>query len=440
MNELQSIKLTRMVLIRSGKFDFADFDIESPIHLSGGNRNGKTTLINAIQLAISYDLKECSWDGHDIEATKKHYFGQGAYILFEFNTSVGPHCLMLRGLGALDKWKAEYEHWHGSLDVEKFMEFYPNGDPSSPKKWDEIQAYLLENHSQKIEGNRDFDNFLFDDIGILKTKKKEDLRAFRMLFKDILGFSNIEDERLKKLFVGMWTEPKNRTINLSDKQDQLNELVRESNLLSKFEDSREKIKNLLSQYEQFQDDLYTASESIAKINNTREKFVNNLLEEKQKFHSTEIKLDGEISKLESDKTELDFKGRKDIKESGRLEGDLDKITKKLEYIKKINPNIRFEIPKLRSEHEQIQMLLAAKKNADLDDGDSIEKRLERIVMQIMSLEARLDGKLDLKGILTEGGFSSQDLTFASVVFNQDLLSTIPKGNHFPNLQFLHFRS
>ena len=88
MNELQSIKLTRMVLIRSGKFDFADFDIESPIHLSGGNRNGKTTLINAIQLAISYDLKECSWDGHDIEATKKHYFGQGAYILFEFNTSV----------------------------------------------------------------------------------------------------------------------------------------------------------------------------------------------------------------------------------------------------------------------------------------------------------------------------------------------------------------
>ena len=57
---------------------------------------------------------------------------------------------MLRGLGALDKWEADYEHWHGSLDVEKFMEFYPNGDPSSPKKWDEIQAYLLENHHPKV--------------------------------------------------------------------------------------------------------------------------------------------------------------------------------------------------------------------------------------------------------------------------------------------------
>ena len=38
-----NIKLSRMVLIRSGKFAFADFNIESPVHLSGGNRNGKTT-------------------------------------------------------------------------------------------------------------------------------------------------------------------------------------------------------------------------------------------------------------------------------------------------------------------------------------------------------------------------------------------------------------
>ena len=55
--------------------------------------------------------------------TAKTLFRSRAYILFEFNTSVGAHCLMLRGLGALDKWKADYEHWHGSLDVEKFMEF-----------------------------------------------------------------------------------------------------------------------------------------------------------------------------------------------------------------------------------------------------------------------------------------------------------------------------
>jgi DNA repair exonuclease SbcCD ATPase subunit len=427
MTELQSIKLNRMVLIRSGKFDFADFDIESPIHLSGGNRNGKTTLINAIQFAISYDLKECSWDGHDLEATKKHYFGQGAYILFDFDTSVGPHSLMLRGLGALDKWKAEYEHWHGALDIEKFMNFHSNGDPLSPKKWDDIQAYLLEKNSKKIEGKRDFDNFLFDDIGILKTKKKEDLRAFRMLFKDILGFSSIEDERLKKLFVGMWTEPKNRTINLSDKQDQLNELVRESSLLSKFDDSRQRIKNLLARYDEFEDDLYTTSESIAKINNTREKFVKNLLEQKSKFESNQTILSEEISKLTMEKTELDSQGRKDLKESGGLAYQLEEISNQLEYIRKINPSIKIEIHELRSEYESIQMILAAKKNADLDDGESIEKRLERITMQMDSLKAQLNGKSSLKGILREGGFSSEDLTFASVVFNQDLLTTIPEG-------------
>ena len=42
------------------------------------------------------------------------------------------------------------------------------------------------------------------------------------------------------------------------------------------------------------------------------------------------------------------------------------------------------------------MLLAAKKNADLDDGESIERKLERISMRIDSLKAQMDGKLSLK--------------------------------------------
>ena len=220
-----NIKLSRMVLIRSGKFAFADFNIESPVHLSGGNRNGKTTLINAIQLAICYDLKECSWDGHSIDATKKHYFGQGAYILFEFQTAVGPHCLMVRGLGALDKWGAEYEHWHGGLDVEQFMDFHENGDPASPCKWDEIQKYLIKHNSKRIKDTKGVNSVLVEDIGLLRSKKRADLKAFRMLFKDILGFSSIEDQRLRDLFVGMWTTSNNRRIDLSDKESQLQELL-----------------------------------------------------------------------------------------------------------------------------------------------------------------------------------------------------------------------
>ena len=35
----------------------------------------------------------------------------------------------------------------------------------------------------------------------------------------------------------------------------------------------------------------------------------------------------------------------------------------------------------------------SKENADLDDGESIERKLERIAMRIDSLKAQMDGKL-----------------------------------------------
>ena len=89
--------------------------------------------------------------------------------------------------------------------------------------------------------------------------------------------SSIEDERLKKLFVGM-DRPKNRTINLSDKQDQLNELVRikPTSLSSKIQ---RKIRIYFLETSNT-DDLY-ASESVAKSSIHVKYLFNNLLEEKQ---------------------------------------------------------------------------------------------------------------------------------------------------------------
>jgi len=420
-------QLTRMILIRSGKFAFADFDCESPIHLSGGNRNGKTTLINAIQLAICYDLKECSWGGHSIEATKKHHFGQGAYILFEFNTVVGPHCLLIRGLGALDKWDTEYEHWHGALDVDRFMNFHLNGDPSSPKTWDEIQKFLIEEQSKQITNKKEFDDFLFEDIGLLKRKRKQDLQAFRKLFKDILGFSSIEDERLKELFVGMWTSPKNRTINLTDKQDTLNQLITESEKLSYFDGSRIEIKQLLSDYEVFCGTRLGVSESLAKLNNSRKKYNKHLLDINHLNDLEDKKLTVDNEQIEKVVIELVGLERSELKVQGRLEGEIQKINAELNYISKIDPNIRIQIHEFTSERDVIKDAQLAIQHANQGDGDSIGIRIQRNNMMIMRISSELEGDFSLKRLLIEKGFNENDLSKAAVLFNSDLLSVIPTG-------------
>lgn len=421
-----NIKLSRMVLIRSGKFAFADFNIESPVHLSGGNRNGKTTLINAIQLAICYDLKECSWDGHSVEATKKHYFGQGAYILFEFQTAVGPHCLMIRGLGALDKWGAEYEHWHGMLDVEKFMDFHENGDPLSPRKWDEIQKYLLKHQSKRIKDQKEFNSFLVEDIGLLKSKKRNDLKAFRMLFKDILGFSSIEDQRLRDLFVGMWTNAANRRIDLSDKESQLNELVNESNVLSSFEENRSNVKQLVSDYDEYMQNVLDLSAKVNPILASRDSFVTKLLEEKTQNEEqiSSMKKQNELDRKVQDDMQIDYKGK--IKTTGQIEKEIEDLTDELNFISKIDVDLEMKIYEFQSEFDRIDRALTMQVSSQRTNV-SLSDLIERTKLKIKSTEAEIAGEMTLKKALATEGFTSKDLSVLSVLFNDDLLSIVPEG-------------
>lgn len=422
-----NIKLSRMVLIRSGKFAFADFNIESPVHLSGGNRNGKTTLINAIQLAICYDLKECSWDGHSIDATKKHYFGQGAYVLFEFQTAVGPHCLMIRGLGALDKWGAEYEHWHGGLDVEQFMDFHENGDPASPCKWDEIQKYLIKRNSKRIKDTKGFNSFLVEDIGLLRSKKRSDLKAFRMLFKDILGFSSIEDQRLRDLFVGMWTTSNNRRIDLSDKESQLQELLHESKVLSSFQKHRVGIKKLISDYDDFRHNVLDLSGKVNSTLATRNDFVAKILGQQSQNEQLIRTMNAQIQVDENKLLEMQANLKSKVKHSGGFETKISDYKIELDYISKIEPGLEMKIFEYVSEMEKIDRAMAMQSSSKRSNH-SISSLIERTELNIRSTKAEIAGEMTLKKALVGAGFSSNDLSVLTTVFNDDLLSVIPNGS------------
>ena len=239
-------------------------------------------------------------------------------------------------MGALDKWGAEYEHWHGMLDVEKFMDFHENGDPLSPRKWDEIQKYLLKHQSKRIKDQKEFNSFLVEDIGLLKSKKRNDLKAFRMLFKDILGFSSIEDQRLRDLFVGMWTNAANRRIDLSDKESQLNELVHESNVLSSFEENRSNVKQLVSDYDEYMQNVLDLSSKVNPILASRDSFVTKLLEEKTQNREqiSSMKKQNELDRKVQDDMQIDYKGK--IKATGQIEKEVKDLRDELIFISKID--------------------------------------------------------------------------------------------------------
>ena len=333
---------------------------------------------------------------------------------------------MIRGLGALDKWGAEYEHWHGMLDVEKFMDFHENGDPLSPRKWDEIQKYLLKHQSKRIKDQKEFNSFLVEDIGLLKSKKRNDLKAFRMLFKDILGFSSIEDQRLRDLFVGMWTNAANRRIDLSDKESQLNELVHESNVLSSFEENRTNVKQLISGYDKYTQNVLDLSSKVNPILASRDSFVTKLLEEKTQNREqiSSMKKQNELDRKVQDDMQIDYKGK--IKATGQIENEVKDLRDELIFISKIDVDLEMKIYEFQSEFDRIDRALTMQVSSQRTNV-SLSDLIERTKLKIKSTEAEIAGEMTLKKALATEGFTSKDLSVLSVLFNDDLLSIVPKG-------------
>ena len=65
--------VNRMILINSGRYGFAEVDLQTPVHLAAGNNQGKSTLVNALQFLYINDLGNMKFPNSD-EETTRHYF------------------------------------------------------------------------------------------------------------------------------------------------------------------------------------------------------------------------------------------------------------------------------------------------------------------------------------------------------------------------------
>ena len=74
---------TKMLLLNCGKFDFAEVELDVPLHLIGPNNVGKTSLISLLQLLYIDDQRQMHFS-RPMPETRRYYFpGVYSYALFE---------------------------------------------------------------------------------------------------------------------------------------------------------------------------------------------------------------------------------------------------------------------------------------------------------------------------------------------------------------------
>ena len=179
---------TRIILIGSGGYAYAEVELDHPIHLVAANNEGKTTLIAALQFHYIDDL-HCMHFAHELQKTREHYFRTTeSFILFECMTPTGFQVFGLRGLGPVRGYDFERFVFRGVYDRRDFL------DGRAVRPWAEVSksllkkdlGYLESKHlRQSIVGSADSKG---PPLALVPLKRPSTYSSFRFLFRNLFLF------------------------------------------------------------------------------------------------------------------------------------------------------------------------------------------------------------------------------------------------------------
>jgi len=208
----------RIVLLRSGGYDYAELELQGPIHIVAANNVGKTSLIAALQFLYIDDSRQMYFS-HDWKKTRKHYFPTtSSFLLFECMTPTGLQVFGLRGLGPVQGFEYQRFAYAGAYDREDYL------DGRELRPWEDVSRRLVARDLRPMEprhlrasltGSGDAKGA---PLGLVPLKRSGSYTSFRFLFRNLLRLSKIEQDQLKRLFIDI-SRPRLRRTEVDLRRD-----------------------------------------------------------------------------------------------------------------------------------------------------------------------------------------------------------------------------
>lgn len=240
---------SRLILINSGPYDYAEVILNRSGHLVGENNVGKTSLIAVLQFLYMADQRDMRFS-EDLDASRAFYFKtEQSYIVFELNTPEGTKCLLVQGLGpaqmhSFDRWvyNGPYrrEHYLDGKRVRKPSEILPelaaSCDPRKLKPSELRQALTGIGRKSTVPL-----------LGIVPVRQSENYGRFLSVFRNLIHLDQVRQHELKNLLIEISRgEIRSTEINLAEQYGVIFDgLRRDTNAQSAFEHMRVNIHEAL---------------------------------------------------------------------------------------------------------------------------------------------------------------------------------------------------
>ena len=424
MKEKQRNGPYRMVLLNCGKFDYAEVELDSPIHLIGPNNVGKTSLIALLQFLYVDTVKSMAFS-RDTQETKKYYFpGKYSFVLFECLTVRGRQVLGVNGLGPMRQYNYERFIYAGKLDTDDFLdEERRTREPEDifkrlsvkdlrhPLKPKHLRAALTGSGESR-------DSYL----GLAPERHSGDYQRFKRVFGNILRLAHVRQDELKQLLLDIYQhEFQQQEIDLAKNYAEGFETVKQHS--AELED----LKRIQAEIEKLIQHR-RARDEARKILPPMWEAIGNIFEEKKSG------LDLEKKQLQAHKSELSLKQdelsdeikklreqqRQYTKRQAVLEADIKKLSQKRESFKDFVPE--WKQARLAEVENRLDQLAYRLADAQQESPDRLKKRLDSAEKKLAVKKRQLKNHANAAVNQLRRYLSDDDIIDAFSVLNPQMLS------------------
>lgn len=204
----------RLILIRSGRYDYAEVELTGALEIVGPNNTGKTTLINTLQFLYIDDRRYMDFGSYTSEQTREFYFpNQYSYILFECLGATGQCVIGWRGQSKTSGGDPDRFFHAGPFAATDFL-----NEKNQVREPRDVDARLALKEFRVIKSAQEQKELLLPAVngagrglGIVALRDTDKYHHFRETLKNLLTLSAITQEEMRDRLLMLADIPPDRT-------------------------------------------------------------------------------------------------------------------------------------------------------------------------------------------------------------------------------------
>lgn len=391
----------RLVLIHSGPYAYASFDLTTPTQVVAENNAGKTSLIATLQYLYVADRRQLKFNESDGPAAAFYFPYPNSCIVFELDTPGGIRCVLVRSTGAAQEHGFERWIFNGTYDPALFFDGDQVRDAGSI-----TAAVASERDAVAVTGANELDDYTraltglarnerIPSLGLVPVRQKNQYKRFISSFQGLLNLSRLTQESLKSAAVELAGLEPDIELNIRKLyRDRYDRLIRRWRENSRVRETRTVIESMIADVEARDEALARVPAARAALEQHREAVVGRCDKKIREIDERMRELDSECESMREEENTAKRQRSQYDQTLGKWVGEQQQIEALDEKFRDFDPEFhRAALKETETRYDKAQQRYHQAPSGD--DLADLRRQRKAQATEMADLEQRIDAVDDM---------------------------------------------